>query len=410
MSTVMSEWVYANLTDIEGKIHTIAIPHNYESFFKNGIGIDGSSIPGFASVNRSDLVAKPDMDTFVRIPWRDDEYFVLMSTYYGNERFEKDPKNLSNKVDKAFEDFGYKVVMRPEMEFFVLNEKGAGNTHYFDPPYEDDTFEYRKNVSEYLMEMGIPIRYHHHENATGQIEIELLWIDGVEKTADYTTYTKLVSRWIAKDMGLKVTYIPKISRELAGNGMHVHLFLKKGNENVFKGDGEISQEARYFIGGVLEHIKYIAAITNPTITSYKRLCGGLEAPRYLTWGYRNRSALIRVPARMKDIEIRNTDSAANPYLAFSMLMLAGLDGLRKKIEPPEPIDYDLYSLSPDELAKVPSLPSTLEEAIELMESDSFAKKALGSEIYDTFIDMKKREIEEYRLAITDWELNKYGEI
>ncbi len=406
----MSEWVYANLTDIEGRIHTIAIPKNYESFFKNGLGIDGSSIPGFASVNKSDLVAKPDMDTFVEIPWRDKEHLVLLSTYFGEEPFEKDPKNLAKKVDSALNEMGYTAVMRPELEFFVTSEKGVGNTHYFEPPYSDETFEYRKAVSEYLMEMGIPLRYHHHENAIGQIEIELLWIDSVERTADYTTYTKLVSRWIAKEMGKHISFIPKISRNLAGNGMHVHLFLKKGDENVFKGDGEISQEARYFIGGVLEHIKYIAAITNPTITSYKRLCGGLEAPRYLSWGYRNRSTLIRVPARMKDIEVRNTDSAANPYLAFSLIVLAGLDGIKKKIKPPAPVDNDLYALPDSELREYPYLPSSLEEAIELMESDSFVREALGSEIYDVFVDMKRREIEEFKLHITDWELSKYGEL
>ncbi|NPA75480.1 MAG: glutamine synthetase [Euryarchaeota archaeon] len=404
----MNEWVYANLTDIEGRIHTIAIPKNYESFFKNGLGIDGSSIPGFASVNKSDLVAKPDMGTYVKIPWRENEFFVLLSTYFSGNRFEKDPKNLAAKVDAELQSMGYTAVLRPEMEYFVTSEKGEGNTHYFDPPYADETFEYRKAVSEYLMEMNIPIRYHHHENATGQIEIELLWIDSVERTADYATYTKLVSRWIAKEMGMQVSYIPKISHELAGNGMHVHLFLKKDGVNVFKGEEEISQEARYFIGGVMEHIRYMAAITNPTITSYKRLCGGLEAPRYIAWGYRNRSTLIRVPARMKDIEVRNTDSAANPYLAFSLIVLAGLDGIKKKIEPPAPVDYDLYSLSPAELREYPSLPSSLEEAIEVMDSDSFVRDALGSELYDTFVDMKRKEIEEFRLAITDWELKKYG--
>ena len=406
----MYEWIYANLTDIEGRIHTIALPKNYESFFKNGIGIDGSSIPGLASVNKSDLVAKPDMGTFIKIPWRENEYFVILSTYYSDKKFEKDPKNLAAKVDEKMKDMGYTAVMRPEMEYFVLNEKMEGNTHYFEPPYSDDTFEYRKAVSENLQEMGIPIRYHHHENASGQIEIELLWIDSVERTADYATYTKLVARWIAKNMNLNVSFIPKISPELAGNGMHVHLFLKKNGENVFRGENEISQEARYFIGGVLEHIKYIAAITNPTSTSYKRLCGGLEAPRYISWGYKNRSTLIRVPARMKDVEIRNTDSSANPYLAFSLIVMAGLDGIKKKIEPPEAIDYDLYALGEEKLKEYPSLPSTLEEAIELMESDSFVRESLGSELYDTFVDMKRREIEEYKKAITDWEIRKYKEL
>ncbi len=406
----MNEWVYANLTDIEGRIHTIAVPRNYESFFKNGLGIDGSSIPGFASVNKSDLVAKPDMGTFVKIPWRENEYLVLMSTFFADKPFEKDPKNFAAKVDSILKDMGYTAVLRPEIEFFVLDEITEGNTHYFEPPYSDETFEYRKEVSENLQRMGIPLRYHHHENATGQIEIELLWIDGVERTADYTTYTKLVSKWIAKNRGLDVSYIPKIDESLAGNGMHVHLFLKRDGENIFRGDGEISQEARYFIGGVMEHIKYIAAITNPTITSYKRLCGGLEAPRYISWGYRNRSTLIRVPARMKDIEIRNADSAANSYLAFPLIVLAGLDGIKKKIEPPEAVDFDLYALPEDELRNYPSLPSSLEEAIELMESDSFVRESLGSELYDTFVDMKRREIDDFKRAITDWEFERYGSL
>ncbi len=406
----MVEWVYANLTDIEGRIHTIALRRDYESFFKNGIGIDGSSIPGFAAVNRSDLVAKPDMDTFIKIPWREKEYLVLLKTYYEDMPFEKDPKNLAEKVDGILEDMGYTAVIRPELEFFVLDEKSNGNTHYFEPPYSDDTFEYRKMVSEAVQEMGIPIRYHHHENAAGQIEVELLWIDGVERTCDYTTYTKIASKWIAKDMGLKVSYMPKIAQDMAGNGMHIHVFLKKNGENIFKGEGEISQEARYFIGGILEHIRYMAAVTNPTINSYKRLSGGLEAPRYLAWGYRNRSTLIRVPARMKDIEIRNSDSAANPYLAFSLIILAGIEGIKKKIEPPDPVDYDLYSLSPEKLKEYPSLPASLDEAIELMESDAFVRSSLGSELFDTFVEMKRGEIEEFNRTVTDWEIKRYRDI
>ncbi len=406
----MTEWVYANLTDIMGKVHTIALRKDYESFFKNGIGIDGSSIPGFASVNRSDLVAKPDMRTFVKIPWRHEEYLVLLKTYYEDNAFDKDPKNVAEKADLALKEMGYEAVLRPELEFFVLNENGGGNTHYFEPPYSDVTFEYRKKVSEAVQDMGIPIRYHHHENASGQIEVELLWIDGVELTCDYTIYTKIASKWIAKDMGMAVTYMPKLKKDMAGNGMHIHMFLKKNGENIFLGDNEISQEARYFIGGILEHMPYITALTNPTINSYKRLNGGLEAPRYLAWGYRNRSTLIRVPARMKDIEVRNADSSANPYLAFSLIILAGLDGIKKKIEPPDPVDYDLYSLSKEKLKEYPALPESLEDAIELMESDEFVKYALGNELYDTFIDMKKLEIEEFSQAITDWEIKKYRDI
>jgi len=406
----MTEWVYANLTDIVGKVHTIALRKDYESFFKNGIGIDGSSIPGFASVNRSDLVAKPDMRTFVKIPWREKEYMVLLKTYYEDNAFEKDPKNVAEKADLALKEMGYEAVLRPELEFFVLNENGESNTHYFEPPYSDATFEYRKKVSEAVQDMGIPIRYHHHENASGQIEVELLWTDGVELTCDYTIYTKIASKWIAKDMGLQVTYMPKLRRDMAGNGMHIHMFLKKNGKNVFQGEGEISQEARYFIGGILEHMPYITALTNPTINSYKRLNGGLEAPRYLAWGYRNRSTLIRVPARMKDIEVRNADSAANPYLAFSLVVLAGLDGIKKKIEPPEPVDYDLYSLPESKLKEYPALPESLGDAIELMESDDFVRYSLGNELYGTFIDMKKKEIEEFSQAITDWEIKKYGEI
>ncbi len=406
----MTEWVYANLTDIEGRIHTVALRKDYESFFKNGIGIDGSSIPGFASVNRSDLVAKPDIDTLVKIPWRDREYMVLLKTYFDNEPFEKDPKNVAAKVDEMLAEMGYTAVLRPELEFFVLNENTTGNTHYFEPPYSDETFEYRKKLSENVQEMGIPVRYHHHENASGQIEVELLWIDTVERTCDLTTYTKIASKWIAKDMNLKVTYMPKPFPDIAGSGMHIHIFLKKNGENVFKGDGEITEEARYFIGGVLEHIKYICALTNPTINSYKRLNGGLEAPRYLSWGFRNRSTLIRVPARMKDIEVRNADSSANPYLAFSLIVLAGLDGIKKKIEPPAPVDYDLYKLPESELKKIPTLPETLDEALELMESDNFVKSALGTELYDTFVDMKKKEILDFSRAVTDWEFKKYGDI
>ncbi len=406
----MTEWVYANLTDIEGRIHTVALRRDYESFFKNGIGIDGSSIPGFASVNRSDLVARPDMNTLVKIPWRSGEYLVLLKTYYENTPFEKDPKNLAERVDRTLESMGYVAVLRPELEFFVLNEEGVDNTHYFEPPYSDDTFEYRKRVSEAIQNMGIPVRYHHHENAAGQVEVELVWIDGVERTCDYTVYTKMTSRWIAKEMGMQVSFMPKLSRNMAGNGMHVHLFLKRNGKNVFRGNGELTQEALYFIGGIMEHIRYMAAITNPTINSYKRLSGGLEAPRYIAWGYRNRSTLIRVPARMKDIEIRNPDPAANPYLAFSLLVLAGLDGIKRKLAPPQPVEGNLYSLPPETLAQYPSLPGSLEEALELMESDEFVRRAMGSELFDTFLEMKKRELSDFREAVTDWEIKRYMDL
>jgi len=406
----MTEWVYANLVDIEGCVHTVALRKDFESFFKKGIGIDGSSIPGYADVNRSDLVAKPDMATFIKIPWRENEYLVLLRTYYGKEPFEKDPKNLAGKVDKALDSLGYTAVLRPELEFFVLNENRNGTSHYFEPPYSDDTFEYRKRVSENVQAMGIPVRYHHHENAVGQVEIELTWINGVERTCDYTIYTKMVSKWIAKEMGIKVSYIPKLRRDMAGNGMHVHIFLRRGEENIFQGEENITQEALYFIGGVLEHIPYITAITNPTINSYKRLSGGLEAPKYISWGYRNRSSLIRVPSGMSDIEIRNADSAANPYLVFSLITLAGIDGIKKKIEPPHPVEVDLYSIPPEELKKYPSLPNSLEEAIELMESDDFVKNSLGSELFQSFVDMKKEEIKEFRSTVTDWEIQKYGDL
>ena len=185
----------------------------------------------------------------------------------------------------------------------------------------------------------------------------------------------------------------------------------ENNKNIFKGEDEISQEGRYFIGGILEHIKYFTAITNPTINSYKRLTGGLEAPKYLSWGYRNRSTLIRVPARMKDIEIRNPDSTTNPYLAFSLIVLAGIDGIKKKIEPPKPLALDIYSLSSEEMEKkYESLPESLEEAVELMGSDTFVKYSLGSELFDAFIELKKEEIKEFKNAITDWEFKRYLDI
>ena len=404
------EWLYGDIVDILGKVHTVALPKDYESFYENGIGVDGSSIKGFSSVGQSDLVAKPDEETIIKIPWRENEYLVLLNTYHENKRFPHDPRNLAVEVDEKLRSLGYKPVLRPEIEFFVLNEKGNENNHYFEPPYSDSTFEYRKVLSENIRNMGIPLRYHHHENASGQIEIELLWIDGVKRTSDFTIYTKMASKWIAKNMELNVLYMPKISNNIAGSGMHVHLFLKRDDTNIFKGEDEISQEARYFIGGILEHIRYFTAITNPTINSYKRLTGGLEAPKYLSWGYKNRSTLIRVPARMKDIEIRNPDPSANPYLAFSLIVLAGVDGIKKKIEPPGPLDFDLYSLTIEEMEKYESLPSSLEEAIELMESDDFVKESLGQELFDTFIELKKEEIKEFKTAITDWELERYQDI
>ncbi len=424
-------WIHASVADINGKLKTVVIPSSTfrkDDIWKNGIGLDGSSIEGFLRVENSDITAVPIRETLRKMPWTEgyDKAAVILlrtSDAEGNP-YPTDPRNTAERVEKAAESMGFDgVMMRIEMEFFALENRAdiymepEGGPDYMLPASEDITFRFRDELSAHLASMGYPIRYHHHENGWGQQEIEFGFIKGIGETSDAAVIEKFVSRFIARIYGLQVTYMPKPFGTQAGSGMHNHMYLTKDGENAFWDADDthhLSQTGRYFLGGILEHIPYLSAITNPSVNSYKRLHGGMEAPKFVAWGFGNRSALARIPGGKKkstDIEVRNTDAAANPYLAFAGIVLAGLDGIKRKIDPGEPSTEDLGSLSPEQLKErgIKQLPENLAEAVEMADSDPLVKELLG-EGYDGYMERKRKEWEEFMHTVTVWEKERYFDV
>ena len=425
------KWVHASVADINGRLRTVAIPSSTfrnEDIWLNGIGLDGSSIDGFLRVENSDITAKPIRETLRKLPWTsgdDSAAIVLMETTDADGKpYPTDPRNIAGMVEKRGEEMGFDaVLMRIEMEFFALEERSdvyldpEGGPEYMLSASEDMTFPFRDELSLHLMKMGYPVRYHHHENGWGQQEIEFGFMKGIPETSDAAVMEKFASRIIAERHGLSVTYMPKPFEMQAGSGMHNHMYLTKNGENAFIDMEDIhhlSQTGRYFLGGVLEHIPYLSVITNPSVNSYKRLSGGMEAPRFIAWGFGNRSALARIPGGQKksvDIEIRNTDATANPYLAFAGIVLAGLDGIKRKIDPGEPSTDDLGRMSPEERAQrgIKQLPENLGAAVDTADSDPLVKELLG-EGYGGYMERKRKEWGEFMNTVTIWEKEHYFDV
>ncbi len=437
--------------------------------FTSGIGFDGSSIRGFKSIEESDMIFMPDPETLAIIPWTSDEKqksaIIIGDIYeaYGS----KEPSDVcprgyvAKRAVKAAKDMGYTGRFGPELEYFVFTsidptklvwdlwvspKGGAGDSWgaprvvpespeitpgsftlrpkeaYFRPPPEDTTVEYRNEVASVLEEnFGFEVEMHHHEVATaGQLEIDFHYGELV-KTADRTMYYKFVAKNVAKKYGMIATFMPKPIYLDNASGMHVHSSLWKDGENAMydKNDeyAELSQTGRYFIGGVLEHARAITAVTCPTVNSYKRLVPGFEAPIYIMWSRRNRSALARVPvyfkgpkfASHKRAEVRCVDPSCNPYLAYSCILMAGLDGVKKKTDPGDPVDEDVYELPAERKRAlgIKELPTTLKDALEEMKSDEIVQKTLGSHIFDAFIEYKTNDWNQYCLYVTPWEIMKY---
>ena len=420
----MMKWFHGFVCDVYGRIRTLSFP--LETLIKEGekgIGIDGSSIKGFAEIEDSDILGIPEMEHAILLPEMA-EALIPLRTYRENGKpLETDPRNVAYRTEDILKKDGFNVRIRPEMEFFVfrkdedpLSVRNLFGPQYFLPPSEDEMADYRKNLAELLMEAEIPIRYQHHENAYGQMEIELMPTEGLIRTGDSILVHKYLSKLLAKKYGLKVTYMPKPIPTEAGSGMHMHIYLEKDGRNAFHDPDDeygLSQTARYFIGGILEHARGFTAITNPTVNSYKRIAGGLEAPAYIAWGARNRSALLRVPAGKSnpDVEIRNPDPSANPYLAESVIIQSGLDGIKRKIEPPEPIEENIYHMSQSKRKRlgVKMLPMNLHDAVEEMKSDEVVQRALGP-IYDVFVSLKEEEWSRFIGNTSPWEIERYFEV
>jgi len=437
--------------------------------FTAGIGFDGSSIRGFKSIEESDMILMPDPETLAIIPWATDEKQKsaivigdVYEAYGGDEPSEVCPRGyVAKRAVKEAEKMGYTGYFGPELEYFIFKSidptrlvwdlwvspaGGKGDSWgaprvvpqspeitpgsfvlrpkeaYFRPPPEDTTLEYRNEVASILEDnFGFRVEMHHHEVATaGQLEIDFRY-DDLVRTADRTIYYKFVAKNVARMYGMIATFMPKPVYLDNASGMHVHISIWKDGENAMYDEhddyAELSQTGRYFIGGLLEHAKALTAICCPTINSYKRLVPGFEAPIYIMWSRRNRSALVRVPvyfrgkefSSLKRVEFRSADPSCNPYLAFSCILMAGLDGVKKKIDPGDPVDEDVYKLTPERRRAlgIGELPTTLKEALEEMKSDEVIHRTLGSHIFDSFIEYKMNDWNQYCLYVTPWEIMKY---
>jgi glutamine synthetase len=421
------KFIRLQFTDIFGVLKNVAIPvDQLEKALDGELMFDGSSIEGFVRIEESDMYLKPDPSTFVVFPWRprDGSVARLICDVYTPEGvpFEGCPRCTLQKVLEEAKEMGYTMNAGPEAEFFLFHtdESGRPTTHthdqggYFDLSPVDLGENARRDMVMTLQEMGFEIEASHHEVAEGQHEIDFKY-DEAMATADKLITFKFVVRSIAQRHGLHATFMPKPIFGINGSGMHTHQSLFKDGENIFYNPDEerqLSKEAMYYIGGILKHAPAFTAITNPTINSYKRLVPGYEAPVYMAWSERNRSPLIRIPARRglgTRIEVRSPDPSCNPYLAMAVMLKAGLDGIKNKIVPPPPVDKNIYKLTAEEKKEmeIKSLPGSLAEALDNLEKNKVMQAAIGSHIYSRFIDAKRIEYQDYEMTVHDWELNQY---
>ena len=414
-------------TDIQGILKSFAITvEELETALAEGMGFDGSSIQGFARIDESDMVALPDPDTFRLLPWRPREHNAVARMFCdvlrpGGEPFEGDPRFVLKRNLKRAADLGYTFYVGPELEFFYFKDSEStvllDHGGYFDMTPRDAAIEMRKDTVLALEDMGIGVEYSHHEVAGSQHEIDMRYTDALTMADNVMTY-RLIVKEVALKHDVYATFMPKPVFGINGNGMHVHQSLFKGERNAFfdKDDEyHLSKVAKGYIAGLLKHAPEITAVTNQWVNSYKRLVPGYEAPVYLSWARRNRSDLVRVPEyrpgreKATRIEYRSPDPACNPYLAFSVMLAAGLEGIEKGLEPPKPVEENVYEMSEAERKKrgIDTLPPSLIEAIQLAEKSQVVRKALGKHVFDAFIQNKKIEWENYRAQVTEYELKKY---
>ncbi len=403
--------------DVNGIVKSMAVPaKSLETALTEGIGFDGSSIEGFSRISESDMNLKPDPDTFsvFNFNGRKEGRFIC-DVYLDDEPFNGDPRFVLKKnIEEMKKILGKKAVFNvgAELEFFLLNNgmKQHDNGSYFDFAPVDLAHDIRKNSALLMMNLGIDYEASHHEVGKGQHEIDFKFSDAL-RTADSVVTSKIIIKIVANLNDLTATFMPKPFQDDYGNGMHTHLNLSVGEKNLFEGekDFELSQTALSFIAGILKHSKAICAVSNPTVNSYKRLIPGYEAPAYISWGRGNRSSLIRIPkSKNKRIEFRVPDASCNPYLTFSVLLKAGLDGVINELQPPSSLNYNLYDLSIEEIKErgIELLPSTLKDALKELKKDPVLKDSLLG-AYNAFIRAKWKEWDEYRLYVTRWEFEKY---
>ena len=421
------EFIRLQFTDLFGSLKNLAVTTSQlERVLDNKISFDGASIEGFVKIENSDLFLYPDLDTFCIFPWRPQHGKVarfICDVYYADGTpFEGDPRFiLKNVVDEASE-LGYRIDVGPECEFFLFHTDDMGRpttvTHeeagYFDVGPMDLGENARRDMILTLEEMGYVVEASHHEDAPAQHEIDFRY-DEVMKAADEIMTVRLAVKTVAKRHGLHACFMPKPKSGVNGSGMHINISLSKDGVNVFYDPEDpihLSKEGYYFIGGIMKHIRAITAVTNPLVNSYKRLVPGYEAPVYIAWSVTNRSPLIRIPAmndKRQRIELRSPDSAANPYLALAVCMAAGLDGIKNKIMPPESVDRNIFAMTEEERKAlgIECLPDNLLEAINDLEQDPLICGVLGEHATKRFVEAKKKEWEEYRASVSEWEVERY---
>jgi len=414
-------------TDILGVLKSFAITvEELEGALEQGMGFDGSSIEGFARIDESDMVALPDPTTFCLIPWRPKDGNAVARMFCdilkpGGQPFHGDPRHVLKRNLKRAADMGYTFYVGPELEYFYFRDsKGTERLDeggYFDMTPLDAAMDLRRETVLTLEEMGIGVEYSHHEVAASQHEIDMRYSDALTMADSVMTY-RLVVKQIALAHNVYATFMPKPVYGINGSGMHVHQSLFKGSNNAFfdaKDPYHLSKTAKCYIAGLLRHAPEITSVTNQWVNSYKRLVPGYEAPVYLSWARRNRSDLVRVPeyqpGREKStrVELRSPDPACNPYLAFAVMLAAGLEGVENEYDVPQPVEENVYEMSQAERERrgIGTLPGSLWEAIQLTEGSELVRKALGDHVFDAFIKNKKFEWELYRAQVTDYELNRY---
>ena len=421
------EFVLLWFTDIEGHLKSFAVtPSEIEAALDDGMGFDGSSITGFNAIEESDMVAIPDPETFQLMPWKQGETKVARMicdiVTPDGKPYEGDPRYVLRRALDRMASLGFDTFnVGPELEYFLFRDDKGTETldegGYFAMTTLDAASELRQETVRALEGMGIPIEYVHHEVGPSQHEIDMRFSEALSM-ADHTVTYRLIVKEIAKKAGYHATFMPKPIFGENGSGMHTHQSLFKDGRNAFF-DGEdewnLSEAGKAFIAGQLRHAREISAVFAQWVNSYKRLVPGYEAPVYVAWSRRNRSALIRIPLykpgaeQATRAEIRCPDPACNPYLTFATLLHAGLEGIEQGYELPDPMETNLYHLTPEQRKErgIVSLPETLGEAIDALAESDLARKALGPHIFDRYVELKRGEWDDYRVQLTDWELKKY---
>lgn len=427
------QFVDFQFTDMDGVLKAVTAPvHKLAELIDNDMWFDGSSISGFTMITESDMVLRPDLNTFAVLPWTIDGQDVTARLICDvhlpdGTPYEGCPRQILRRQMAKAAELGYEFNVGPELEFFLFKKDANGNpimdphdsAGYFDQ-YTDLALEIRRLMAFDLDALGIEIERMHHEVAPGQHEINFRYADAL-RSADNAVSLKLALKAMASKLGLHCTFMPKPMFGVNGSGMHVHQSLSTidGGVNVFydkEGTYGMSALAQSFIAGILEHIRALNAVMNPTVNSYKRLVVGYEAPVNAAWGQRNRSALIRIPRitpstaeKGTRFELRCPDPSSNPYLAFAVMLAAGLDGIKKGMVAPAPVEENIWELSPEEMKKrgIRTVASNLKEAIDELARDEVLIAALGEDTFRKFYDAKLEEWEDFRTSVSAWETQRY---